>query len=96
MSEPSPEREGIMTEVAEEELLSSLMGRDGEDGPVIEHPLLLAALAQRHRDRGDRLIDHPLMLAALMRRREEEDDTIMENPLLLAAMARLRLAMTQH
>ncbi len=35
-----------MTEVAEEELLSTLMGRDDEEGPGIEHPLLLAAMAR--------------------------------------------------
>ena len=63
-----------MTDVAEEELVSSLMGREDEEGPGIEHPLLLAALAHRHKDRGDRLIDHPVMLAALMRRRKDRGD----------------------
>lgn len=55
-------------EVAEGELLASLIGRRDEDGgPVIEHPLLLAALMRRRRDRGDRIFEHPMLLAALGR-----------------------------
>jgi hypothetical protein len=62
--------------------------REGEE--QVLHPLLLAALMRRRRERGESLVEHPLLLAALMRRRREEDDEGLEHPLLLAALARRR------
>jgi hypothetical protein len=62
--------------------------REGEE--QVLHPLLLAALLRRRRERGESLVEHPLLLAALMRRRREDDDEGLEHPLLLAALARRR------
>jgi hypothetical protein len=63
---------GPLAVVAEEELLTALMSRkEGSGEPIIEHPLLLAALMRRRRDRDEDdepIIEHPLLLAALMRR----------------------------
>ena len=56
-----------VTEAAEEELLASFMGhREEDEGPGIEHPLLLAALMRR-REEGDGVMENPLLLAALGR-----------------------------
>src|ERR1700731_5841 len=65
-----------LAEMAEEELVSAFISRDGdEERGGIEHPLMLAALMQRRRrDRGDGIFDNPMLLAALMRHRRGEDD----------------------
>ena len=65
-------------------------GTEAPEREGIEHPLLLAALLRRRRERGDSLVEHPLLLAALMRRRGEDDDEGIEHPLLLAALMRRR------
>jgi uridine kinase len=56
---------------AEELLLAEVMrGREEDGNSILEHPLMLAALMRRRRERedGGSILEHPLLLAALMRR----------------------------
>jgi uridine kinase len=81
------EGESMTTTTAERTQGTGAPEREGEE--QVLHPLLLAALMRRRKERGESLIEHPLLLAALMRRREDDDEGV-EQPLLLAALMRRR------
>jgi uridine kinase len=78
-----------MTTTAEQ--TSTTKAPEREEAEQDIYPLLLAMLAGRREERGDRgesLIEHPLLLAMLAGRREERGEGLIEHPLLLAMLAR--------